>query len=478
MSCLPQALAPARPRRGWRAALVAGLAALLSACSGSLPGLDVFNSSSPPPAPTATNQAPQSSIGNGQIKVGLLLPLSAPGNAGLAGQSMRNAAELALAEFNNPNIQLLVKDDAGTAQGAQQAAQEALDQGAEIILGPLFAHSVTAAAQVARARNVPVIAFSTDSNVAGRGVYLLSFLPESDVDRIVDYAVSQGRRSFVALVPENAYGSVVEAEFKQAVSRKGARVIALERYPAQGGNMGDAAKLIAQAAAQADVLFLPDAGDGVISAVQALGAAGLNLKRLQVIGTGLWDDPRIFAEPAVAGGWYPAPGPRPASAPLATRYVARYNQDPVRTATLAYDAVSLVAALVKTQGPRRFAAETLTNASGFAGIDGVFRFRADGTNQRGLAVLRVAVRRPSGLAGTPHIRVGDLTRSIFSTYAWKTSARQPVLLYAARSATTASSTGKPERVTRSRPSAVVSTNPWPMSAAIRSRSSGRPASAA
>ncbi|HLH88151.1 MAG TPA: penicillin-binding protein activator [Xanthobacteraceae bacterium] len=402
MLCLPQALAPARPRRGWRGALVAGLATLLSACSGSMPGLDVFNSNPPPPpAPAATNQAPQSSIGNGQIKVGLLLPLSAPANAGLAGQSMRNAAELALAEFNNPNIQLLVKDDAGTAQGAQQAAQEALDQGAEIILGPLFAHSVTQAAQVARPRNIPIIAFSTDSNVAGRGVYLLSFLPESDVDRIVEYAIAQGRKSFVAMVPDNAYGAVVEAEFKQVVARRGGRVVALERYPAQGGNMGDSAKLIAQAATHADVLFLPDAGDGVISAVQALAGAGLNLKRLQLIGTGLWDDPRIFSEPSIAGGWYPAPDSAGFRA-FATRYRARFGQDPVRTATLAYDAVALVAALVKTQGPRRFAAETLTNASGFAGIDGVFRFRPDGTNQRGLAVLRVTPSGGQVVSPAPH----------------------------------------------------------------------------
>ena len=398
---IPQALAPARRRRGWRAALVAGFAALLSACSGTMPGLDVFNSKPPPPAPTASDQVQQTAIGNGQIKVGLLLPLSAPGNAGLAGQSMRNAAELALAEFNNPNIQLLVKDDAGTAQGAQQAAQEALDQGAEIILGPLFAHSVTQAAQIARTRNVPIIAFSTDSNVAGRGVYLLSFLPETDVDRIVEHAIAQGRRSFVAMVPDNAYGSVVEAEFKQVVSRKGGRVVALERYPAQGGNMGDAAKLIAQAAAHADVLFLPDAGDGVVSAVQALSAAGLDLKRLQVIGTGLWDDPRIFAEPAAAGGWYPAPDSAGFRA-FSTRYRARYGQEPVRTATLAYDAVALVAALVKTQGARRFAPETLTNASGFAGIDGVFRFRADGTNQRGLAVLRVTPSGGQVVSPAPH----------------------------------------------------------------------------
>ena len=388
---LPQAEAPARLRRGWRGALVAGLAAFLSACGGGMPSIDIFNNqSSPPPA---TDQGSQGAIGNGQIKVGLLLPLSAPGNAGLAGQSMRNAAELALTEFNNPNIQLLVKDDGGSAQGAQQAAQQALDEGAEIILGPLFAQSVTPAGQIARSRGVPLIAFSTDSNVAGRGVYLLSFLPESDVDRITEYAIAQGRRSFVALVPDNAYGSVVEAEFKQVVARKGARVIALERYPADGGGRtGDAARQIAQAASRADALFIPDSGEGVAAVTQALAANGLNLKRLQALGTGLWDDPRIFQDAATEGGWFPAPDSAGFRA-FATRYRTKYGQEPVRTATLAYDAVALIAALVKTQGAKRFAPETLTNASGFAGIDGVFRFRADGTNQRGLAVLKAT---PSG----------------------------------------------------------------------------------
>jgi len=390
----PQAKAPARLGRGWRRACVGALAAsLLAACAGGLPGSDF---SSQPGAPSA-NAAPAAAadsgqIGDGKVKVGLLLPLSAAGNAGLAAQSMRNAAELALAEFNNPNVQLLVKDDAGSPQGAQQAAQQAVAEGAGIILGPLFAGSVTQVAQVARSRGVPLIAFSTDSNVAGRGVFLLSFLPESDVDRIVDYAIAQGKRSFVALLPDNAYGAVVEGEFKQVVSRKGGRLVALERYAPDGGNMTEPVRQIAQAAPRADALFLPDSGEGVVPAVRALAAGGVDLKRLQLIGTGLWDDTRIFAEPALEGGWYAGPDSA-GFRDFAARYRARYGQDPARTATLAYDAVALVAALVKTQGERRFAVETLTNASGFAGKDGVFRFRPDGTNQRGLAVLKVT---PSG----------------------------------------------------------------------------------
>ena len=344
---------------------------------------------------------PGATIGAGQVKVGLILPLSAPGNAGLAGQSMRNAAEMAIAEFNNPNIQLLVKDDGGTAQAAQLAAQQSLDDGAQIILGPLFSQSVGFVAQAARPRNVPVIAFSTDTNVASNGVYLLSFLPESDVDRIVQYASSVGKRSYAALIPDNPYGTVVEAAFKQAIARRsGSQIVALERYPHDKAAMAGPIRTMAQGSVRADCLFIPDSGDVVPDVVQGLVADAVNLKRLQLLGTGLWDDPRVFATPALSGGWYAAPdgtGYRN----FATRYRQRYNQDPVRTATLSYDAVALVAALVKTQGPQPFTPQILTNPSGFSGIDGLFRFKPDGTNERGLAVLRVATSGPQIISPSP-----------------------------------------------------------------------------
>ena len=369
---------PARMSFAWLAALTS--IALLAACSGNLPDL-----ASSPGAP----QQPTTLIGEGKVKAGLILPLSASGNATVAAQSMRNAAEMALAEFNNPDLQLLVKDDAGSAPGAQQAAQAALDEGAEIILGPLFALTVGPVGRAARARGVPVIAFSTDTNVAARGVYLLSFLPEADVDRIIGYAASQGRRLFAALVPDNAYGSVAEAAFKQAVGRAGGRVIALERYPLDRTQMQTPVRNVAQAASQADAIFVPDGTDAVPTIVQTLTANGIDTKRVQLLGTGLWEDAQIFSNPLLDGAWYAGPdstGFRNFSA----RYRSRYGKDPVRTASLAYDAVALVAALVKTQGRQRFSDDVLTNSSGFTGIDGLFRFRPDGTNQRGLAVLRVS----------------------------------------------------------------------------------------
>jgi ABC-type branched-subunit amino acid transport system substrate-binding protein len=370
-------------------------APLLGACAGVQQGLSQF--SNPFSSSESGSQQQPLVAGTGQVKVGLILPLSAAGNAGVAAQSMKNAAEMALAEFQNPNIQLLIKDDGGSPQGASQGTQQALDEGSEIVLGPLFAASVPAAAQLTRARGVSVIAFSTDSSVAGRGVYLLSFLPESDVNRIVEYAASTGKRSFAALLPENAYGNVVEAAFKQAVGRRGGRIVAFEKY---GADRATAARTVAQALGQADALFLADDGDSVVTVADALTAAGANLKNIQLLGTGLWDNPRVFASPALQGGLYAAPDPSGFRS-FSGRYRAKFGAEPVRTATLAYDAVALVAALARTQGPQRFSPEVLTNPSGFAGIDGLFRFRADGTNERGLAVMRVGSGGGVPVAGSP-----------------------------------------------------------------------------
>jgi ABC-type branched-subunit amino acid transport system substrate-binding protein len=310
---------------------------------------------------------------------------------------MKNAAEMALAEFQNPNIQVLIKDDGGSPSGAQAGAQQAVDEGAEIILGPLFAASVPAVAQVARTRGISVIAFSTDSSIAGRGVYLLSFLPESDVSRIVEYSASIGKKSFAALLPENAYGNVVEAAFKTAVSRRGGRIAAFEKY---GADRAAPARTVAQALGSADALMIADDGDSVVATAEALTAAGANLRNIQLLGTGLWDNPRVFSNPNLQGGLYAAPDPAGFRA-FSGRYRTRYGNEPVRTATLAYDAVALVAALARSQGVQRFSQDVLTNPSGFAGIDGLFRFRPDGTNERGLAVMRVGTTGGVAVAGSP-----------------------------------------------------------------------------
>jgi branched-chain amino acid transport system substrate-binding protein len=377
---------PILSRRRFALSAVSFAAAGLAGCAGNNVGTGTQLSETPPPVPAGPQQA-GSEIGGGQYKVALILPLSAGGNAGTAAQSMKNAAEMALAEFSSTDIQLLVKDDAGNPQLARMVAGQAMDEGAQVILGPLFAQTVQAAASAARPRNIPLIGFSTDASVAARGVYLLSFLPETDVVRVLGYAFSTGKRSFAAIVPENAYGSVVEATFREEVARRGGRVVALERYTKE--RLQASIGVIAQAARGVDAVFIPDGGDVAPAIAQGLVSAGVNTRRVQLLGTGLWDDPRIFNDGAMLGGFYAVPDPA-GFANFSQRYQSRYGSEPVRTATLVYDATALVAALVRSQGGQRITDQMLTNPSGFAGIDGVFRFKADGTNERGLVVMRVA----------------------------------------------------------------------------------------
>lgn len=340
-------------------------------------------------APAPGQAAPGAArIGTGSVKVALIVPLTGAGSA--IGTAMRNAAELAIEDFQKPDLQILVKDDRGSPEGAREAAQAALNDGADLVLGPLFAANVQAVAGIVRPAGKPVIAFSTDAGVAARGVYLLSFLPQAEVERIVDATTASGRRSFAALIPENAYGNAVEAQFREAVARKGARLVAVERYAP--GNPAAAiarmANVIAGPGAQADALFLPDAPDGLIALGPALTRAGVSPARVKPIGTALWNDPRVFALPALQGGWFAAADPA-GFATFAQRYQARFGAAPPRVASLAYDAVSLSAALTRQYGSQRFADVTLTNPSGFAGTDGTFRFRPEGPSDRALAVSEI-----------------------------------------------------------------------------------------
>jgi ABC-type branched-subunit amino acid transport system substrate-binding protein len=300
---------------------------------------------------------------------------------------MRKAAEMALSDLGKPKLQLIIKDDGGNGPGAQLAVRQAIGQGAEVILGPLFAQPVTAIKPIAGEHMIPIIAFSNDIKAASAGVYLLSPLPNSDVDRIVGYAISQRQRSFVGLLPANSYGNAVESEFKLAVARGGGKIIAIEHYKDRE-KIADAVRLVAEPAGRADVLFIPDSADVVTDVVSAIAAATSKPHHLTFLGTQLWDDPKIFSNPLLEGGWYPGPDPASFRA-FAQRYRNRYHDDPPHVAALAYDAVTLVANLAKTNGLRRITNEMLINPSGFGGIIGKYRFLKDGTNQTELAILRV-----------------------------------------------------------------------------------------
>ncbi len=363
----------------------------LSGVFGSSSGIDTVPPTSEPQMASTPLPDGGSTLGKGKVKIALILPLSGSGQAGAAANMIKNAAELALSEFQNPNIQLLIKDDRGSVQGARTAAQEALSEGAELILGPLFASSVSSAGALAKVANVPVVAFSTDSSVASSGIYLLSFMVEDEVERLVRYASNQNRKTYAALIPDTPYGQLVEAKFQQEVAKNGGRVVILERYSSDSALpavMAKIAQFTSGANPQADALFIPEKSDRLASVAAALTRANINTAKVKVMGTGVWNEASVFSLPALAGSWFVGPE-RAGFQAFSVRYNKRFGANPARIATIGYDAVSLAAALVRTQGERRFSAATLTNSAGFSGIDGVFRFQSDGTNDRALAIYEI-----------------------------------------------------------------------------------------
>lgn len=348
-----------------------------------------------PPAPHQLSQdqpeflrLPNIAPGHTPVRVGVILPFSSTSASTRAlATAMMRAAELALFDANNHDILLITVDDTGSAQDATDAGQKLLNQGAEVIVGPLFSQSVAAVAPLARDRGVPLIAFSTDAGVAGNGVYLLSFLPQNEVKRVISYASAQGHSAFSALIPETAYGDVVAKAFSDSVAAAGKHVADVERFSPSAGAIVEPAAAVAKS--QPDAVLIAQGGALLRGIAPALAFDGIDPTKVKLLGTGLWDDPAIGKEPLLEGGWFAAPEPD-ADAAFVTKYRNAFGGPPPQLAALAYDAVSLVAVLASGAPYHRFTLAALTDPNGFAGVDGIFRFTADGTIERGLAVLAVA----------------------------------------------------------------------------------------
>ena len=272
---LQQAVVVGRKRAG----TLAMLGLLLAGCS----------TNGPVEAPTAA-LAPAPGQGQSQtrapVKIALLLPMGGMGETAAVAKSMKQGAEMALFELNDPYVELITKDDGGTAAGARAAADAAIKEGAEIILGPLLSQAVTGVAPVARQANVPVLAFSNDTQVAGHGVYLVSFLAEQEAERIISFAAAQGKRRFAALIPDDAYGTVVEPAFRRAVQRSGGTVAVVESYPPAANGMLAPAKRVVEAIKRAedaqapvDALFLPGGQEALPQIGPVIAYSGLDTRK-------------------------------------------------------------------------------------------------------------------------------------------------------------------------------------------------------
>jgi ABC-type branched-subunit amino acid transport system substrate-binding protein len=353
------------------------------------------------------------------VRVALLLPFTGASDAvAKVSSAMFDAAQLAAFEAGDDRFLVIPKDTRGTVEGAEAAARAALADGAEIILGPLFADEVTAAAPVARAAGAPMLVFSSDITAAGDGVYLMSFPPEIEIARVTDYAMLKGMTRFGLIAPANEYGARVSTSFNREVAARGGVMVREERYEQNPDAMLAPAKRLA--AYSKDVIPLemrpeydpnnPGAAGGSSQGYQAvlmpeqgtllralaplLPYYNVNINRVKLLGVSAWNNPRLTREPALKGGWFAAPDPA-ITAGFEQRYRAAFGDTPPRLASLAYDGALLAARLA--QAPRRrgrFDVEQIANPNGYYGADGLFRLRPDGFIERGLAVLEI---QPGGI---------------------------------------------------------------------------------
>jgi branched-chain amino acid transport system substrate-binding protein len=334
------------------------------------------------------------------VRVGIILPFtsSSAGTRALAG-SMLKAAELAMFAAGNRNILLMTADEGNGGAKTADAAQQLLSQGAEVIVGPLFGPSVSAVAPIARDRAVPVLAFSTEKNVAGNGAYLLSFLPQNEVRRVISYAAANGHHQFAALVPQTAYGDVAQAAFRDSVAASRGTVVDVESFAPNAGAVAAPADAVAKSGA--DAVLIAQGGVILRAIAPTLSLDGATRDKVKLLGTGLWDDDKAIArESSLQGSWYAAPAPN-ADAEFVDKYRAAFGTAPAQIASLAYDAVSLVALLSQGAPYHRFTAAALSDPNGFAGVNGIFRFNNDGTSERGLAVLEMTASGPVVISPAP-----------------------------------------------------------------------------
>jgi len=371
-----------------RASVTVLCAGLLGACAAGLGQNPDATSSLGEPGPAAGQKQKT-------VRIAMLLPLGGLDQSAVIAKGMKQAGELALFELDNPFVQLVVKDDKGSPEGARAAAEEAIREGAEIIVGPLTSKAVTGAAPVARQAKVPILTFSNDSHVAGNGIYLMSFLAEQEVERIVAFAAAKGKRRFAALIPNDDYGRVVEPAFRAAVARSGGTVAALELYPLETNAMLEPARRIVDTIKQSDDTggpvdtLLVAGGPTVLPRIGPLITySGIDTTRVKLIGTGAWDFPNVGANAALVGGWYPGPDPR-GWQDFSRRFAKAFGSAPPRLASLAYDAVGIAVTLSANPTGERFTAANLTRVAGFNGVDGMVRFLPTGLPERAIAVLEV-----------------------------------------------------------------------------------------
>lgn len=328
---------------------------------------------------------------DGRTRVALLAPLS--GEHAPVGQALVNAAQMALFDIGEDDFALSVKDTAAGGGSVDMAMEEAIDEGAQLVLGPLFASDVRAVRGAAMGSGLPLLVFSNDRTLAGNGVYVMGLTPQAEVERVIDYAQRNGLRRIGLLTPDSAYGEAIRSALREATQRYGGDMVEVVTYDPRSPDFSEPVRQFAQSASSRyDAVLVPAGGRELLSLAAQLAFYNVDPSQIQYLGTRLWENRSLGAEPALAGGWFASPA-RGSWERFADRYREIYDDRPPRIASVAYDSTALAAALAQDAAQngndRPYGRDALENPNGFAGVDGLFRLTSEGNVERGLAVYEL-----------------------------------------------------------------------------------------
>lgn len=364
-----------------RSILAAGAMMTLGACAVIPKG-----PSAPPPPRQQTAPPPVSQIpkDTDRHRVALLVPVTGPN--GKAGQSIANAANMALLDTGAKNLRVTTYD---TALGAQDAARRAIADGNSVILGPLLSDNVPAIIAVARPAHVPLISFSNDEEAAAKDVFVMGHLPGQSMARTIAYAQSQGVSAFAALVPRGDYGDRASATLLQSARAGKSRVLAMEPYDRTAASIVAAAQRL-RARGGYEAVLIADGGALSARAATVLKPAGSAPDAPRLLGTELWSgEQSLMTNPALNGAWYSSVSDARFGR-FSTSYRSRFGKTPYRIATLGYDAVLLTLRVARDwKDGAPFPTAQMLDPGGFLGLDGPFRFHKNGVIERALEVREI-----------------------------------------------------------------------------------------
>lgn len=339
--------------------------------------------SAQPPVVAATD----ASIGNGAVRVGVLLPLSAPGTDGERARNIRDAVVLAAKDLGEGVLTVAIRDTGAVPGRSRELAVDEIGRRSVAIIGPSDVAGGYELNLIKGDRKPPFFILARKIGKAP-GVYALPLGEVESAAAGAVAAVERGKRHVAILTADNNPAVAdIETKVAAAVHAAGGIIEAKARYGTLSDKIAVAVKQIGEAEPRPDVIVIASGGRPVGMVVQALRDARLLGGATVIVGTSEWTQADFSS--GVEGALI-ATIDSSEMAPMAERYRAAYGRGPDRDAALAYDAIALAAGLARQLGEEAFAKKVVTNPTGFRSTSGVFRFLPDGSTERLLRVHRVS----------------------------------------------------------------------------------------